>query len=75
MRLLHKTTIEEMDKPIRSFFWAGSADKRKYHFIKWRWICKPKYKGGLGVKDLNKKFNISRICMWWWKLENNEGPW
>jgi hypothetical protein len=34
MRLLHKTTIEEMDKPTRSFFWAGSADKKKYHFVK-----------------------------------------
>jgi hypothetical protein len=22
MRLLHKATIEEMDKPTRSFFWA-----------------------------------------------------
>jgi hypothetical protein len=36
LRLLHKTNIEQMDKPIRSFFWAGSADKRKYHFVKWR---------------------------------------
>jgi hypothetical protein len=27
-RLLHKSTIEEMDKPIRTFFWAGSADKK-----------------------------------------------
>jgi hypothetical protein len=74
MRLLHKTNIENISRPIRAFFWAGAADKRKYHFVKWRWICKPKYKGGLGVKDLNK-FNISRICKWWWKLENNEGPW
>jgi hypothetical protein len=30
MRLLHKTNIEEIDKPIRSFFWARSADRRKY---------------------------------------------
>jgi hypothetical protein len=44
MRLLHKKNIEEIDKPIRSFFWAGSADKKKYHFVKWRWICKPKKK-------------------------------
>jgi hypothetical protein len=74
MRLLHKTTIEEITKPIRAFFWAGDANKRKYHFVKWRWICKPKSKGGLGVKDLHK-FNISLMCKWWWKLENEEGPW
>jgi hypothetical protein len=74
MRLLHKTTIEQIDKPIRSFFWAGSADKKKYHFVKWKWICKPKRKGGLGIKDLHL-FNISLMCKWWWKLENESGPW
>jgi hypothetical protein len=73
MRLLHKTNIENISRPIRAFFWAGGVDKRKYHFVKWRWICKPKCKGGLGVKDLNK-FNISLMCKWWWKLENDEGP-
>jgi hypothetical protein len=52
MRLLHKSHIEQMDNPIRAFFWAGSADKRKYHFVKWKWICKPKKKGGLGIKKL-----------------------
>jgi hypothetical protein len=74
MRLLHKTNIEQMDEPIRSFFWTRRADKRKYHFVKWKWICKPKKKGGLGVKELHK-FNISLICKWWWKLENDSGPW
>jgi hypothetical protein len=29
MRLLHKTTIEKLDKPLKSFFWVGSTDKRK----------------------------------------------
>jgi hypothetical protein len=61
LRLLHKTNIEQMDKPIMSFFWAGSADKRKYHFVKWKWICKPKLKGGLGVKDL-LKFSVILMC-------------
>jgi hypothetical protein len=74
MRLLHKTTVEEIDKHIRSFFWAGSADKRKYHFVKWRWICKPKKKGGLGLKHLTK-FNISLMCKWWWKIESSTSPW
>jgi hypothetical protein len=74
MRLLHKTNIEQMDKPIRTFFWAGSAEKKKYHFVKWKWICKPKEKGGLGIKNLHK-FNVSLMCKWQWKLENGSGPW
>jgi hypothetical protein len=56
-----------MDKPIRYFFWAGSADRKK-------WMCKPKQKGGLRVKDL-LKFNISLMCKWWWKLEHDPRPW
>jgi hypothetical protein len=44
MRLLHKSNIEHMDKPIRSFFWAASAGKRKYHIVKWKWIYKSKKK-------------------------------
>jgi hypothetical protein len=74
MRLIHKANIEQIDKPIRSFFWAGSADKKKYHFVRWNWICKPKKKGGLGIKNLYK-FNVSLMCKWWWKLESGTGPW
>jgi hypothetical protein len=35
---------------------------------------KSKKKGGLEIKDL-KKMNISLLCKWWWRLENNEGIW
>jgi hypothetical protein len=41
----YKTIIEQMDKSIRAFFWAGNANKRKYHFVKWKWIVNQKIKG------------------------------
>jgi hypothetical protein len=28
----------------------------------------------MGLRDLYK-FNISPMCKWWWKLENENGPW
>jgi hypothetical protein len=62
-----------MEKPIRAFLWASSRNKRKYYLVSWEIICKPKIKGGLGIKNLTK-FNISLMCKWWWKLENAEGP-
>jgi hypothetical protein len=31
-------------------------------------------KGGLGVKNI-RKMNVSLLCKWWWKLENEEGLW
>jgi hypothetical protein len=28
----------------------------------------------LGIKDI-RKMNISLLCKWWWKLENEDGLW
>jgi hypothetical protein len=74
MRLLQKSNIEGMEKPIRSFLWASYRGRRRYHLVKWKLICTPKSKGGLGVKNLSR-FNISLMCKWWWKLEHDKGPW
>lgn len=72
--LLPKTVIKEMDKVRRTFFWQGGHTKRKYHLVKWVKICKSKKKGGLGIKDV-RKMNLSLLCKWWWKLENENGIW
>jgi len=53
------------------FFGKGGA-KRKYHLVKWGVICLSKIEGGLGVKDIFK-MNISLLCKWWWRLENEDG--
>jgi hypothetical protein len=74
MYLLPKTVVKKIDIIRKRFFWRGGANKRKYHLVKWAVITKPKKKGGLGVKDL-RKMNISLLCKWWWKLENEEGLW
>jgi hypothetical protein len=46
----HKTNIEGMEKPIRSFLWASTRGKRRYHLISWKLTGTPKSKGGLGIK-------------------------
>jgi hypothetical protein len=74
LRLLHKTNIENMEKPIRAFLWASTRGKKKYHLVPWRLVYTPKTKGGLGIKNL-RRFNISLMCKWWWKLEHDSGPW
>lgn len=72
--LLPKTTVKEIDKIRRTFFWPGGGTKRKYHLVKWAKICKHKKKGGVGINDLTK-LNISLLCKWWWKVEHEEGLW
>jgi hypothetical protein len=63
-----------MEKPIRAFLWASTRGRRKYHLVPWRIVCIPKTKGGLGLKNL-RRFNVSLMCKWWWKLEHDSGPW
>jgi hypothetical protein len=72
--LIPKSTVNQLDKIRRKFFWQGGGTKRKYHLVKWEIICKSKKKGGLGIKDL-KRLNISLLCKWWWKLEKEDGLW
>ena len=48
--LLHKSNTESLEKHIRSFLWAGGTGKKRYHLVKWKLICKPRNKGGLGIK-------------------------
>jgi hypothetical protein len=68
MFLLPKTTIKNLNKQRRKFYWReGGEQKKKYHLIKWFKICKDKKKGGLGIKNL-RKMNISLLCKWWWLL-------
>ena len=72
MYLLPKTTIDFLDKQRMTFLWQGNGSKKKYHLIKWEVICKSKYKGGLGIKNI-RKMNISLLTKWWWKLEKEDG--
>ena len=53
---------------------AGGGTKKKYHLVKWVKICKSKEKGGHGIKDI-RRMNVSLLCKWWWKLENEHGLW
>lgn len=72
MHRVPKTNLEKLDKIRRKFVWQGGSLKRKYHLVKWQLICKPKIRGGLGVKNL-ELFNISLLYKWWWKLEAESG--
>jgi len=37
--------------------------------VKWSRVCKPRIKGGLGVRDI-KLVNLSLLAKWRWKLLN-----
>jgi hypothetical protein len=61
MFLLPKTTIENLDKRRRRFFWQEGSLKRKCQLVRWEFFCRDGKKGGLGIKNL-RKMNISLLC-------------
>jgi hypothetical protein len=74
MFLMPKTTMKNLDKMRRRFFWQGGSLKKKYHLVKWSKVCKDKNKGGLGIKD-PRKVNTRLLCKWWWALQTGDGLW
>jgi hypothetical protein len=55
------------DKHKGRFFWEGTSDKRKYHWVKWQEVCRPKEQWGLGILNM-KLMNIALMVKWIWKI-------
>jgi hypothetical protein len=52
--LLAHGTHAGFDKHLARFFWEGISDKRKYLWVNWLEVCRPKDQWGLGI--INSRF-------------------
>uniref|UniRef100_A0A8R7UVP5 Reverse transcriptase zinc-binding domain-containing protein n=1 Tax=Triticum urartu TaxID=4572 RepID=A0A8R7UVP5_TRIUA len=68
--------FEELDKWMRSFFWAG---KDKVHdgqcLVAWNSVCKPTWLGGLGVRNMQLQGLSLRVRWEWLRRTDPERPW
>lgn len=56
---------EAIEKIQKAFLWYGFEEKKRMTLIAWDNVCKPKNKGGLGlrnIKTLNKNLLAKQIC-------------
>jgi hypothetical protein len=65
--LLADGTHVGFDKHRGKFFWEGKGKKRKYHWVNWPEVCRPKDQGGLGVMN-TKLMNIALMAKWIWRI-------
>ena len=56
----------------RGAFYSNAADnRRKYRFVKWKLMCRPKNLVGLGILNTSI-MNQCLMIKWWWKIMSAE---
>ncbi|CAL8126109.1 unnamed protein product [Prunus armeniaca] len=66
---LLKSICDDLDRIHRNFLWGGSSRQSKVHLCQWDLVCRPKHKGGLGLK----KTSLLNQAMLGDDLENWDG--
>ncbi|XP_058725678.1 uncharacterized protein LOC131596972 [Vicia villosa] len=59
--------IKEIRSLLSNFLWSSNANKRSIHWMKWETVCKPREKGGLGVRDVGE-INKALLLKWKWRI-------
>lgn len=66
------TFCKELEGLMANFWWGQTEGTRKIHWIGWRKMCKSKFLGSLGFKDLHS-FNWALLVKQGWRILQNEG--
>jgi hypothetical protein len=59
--LLPKSWCSDVDGLIPKHWWGQTKSERKIHWVKWDKLCRRKFKGGLGFKNLHL-FNLALLA-------------
>lgn len=70
-----ESTIKELEKLNRDFFWGDTEGHKKIHPLAWKLVCRPKNIGGLGVRRLTDMNRALLIKLGWRMIHHKESLW
>ncbi|XP_077242326.1 uncharacterized protein LOC143882797 [Tasmannia lanceolata] len=70
-----KATLNNIEKILRNFIWAGSNLEKSHHLVSWNTICSPKSEGGLGIRKVSDLNLAAQIKQLWHILTKRNSPW
>ena len=65
---------EKIERIQRNFLWSGTEERNKVSLVNWEEVCKPKNKGGLGVRRL-RDLNKALLMKIGWRLGEDNIDW
>ncbi|BFG41163.1 hypothetical protein CerSpe_274360 [Prunus speciosa] len=69
------SVCKKLDQLNRNFLWGHTTDQAKVHLVNWDTACKPKFAGGLGIKN-SAWMNQALLAKTSWRLlQREQGLW
>lgn len=67
--------LKELDRAVRHCVWGDTTEHRKIHLINWEILCRPKERGGFGLKRAEGMNKALLAKLGWRLLTQGEDLW
>nr|XP_027075880.1 uncharacterized protein LOC113699725 [Coffea arabica] len=63
-----------LEKLFANFLWGSSDVGPKFHWIRWKQLCRQQDEGGIGLRGLKEVYDSFLIKLWW-KFRQQQSLW